>query len=188
LVSPSRTRQGCTDKPIKTGTTWTHLSGSSPGWDKDKKREEIREKSKYVIPSLEHRSRHVDFWKNTLGYNVQLEKELGERGERNFSPPTPEPEKTPEGPVSKRTRPLKHKPVETTEEPPGKDEKPPKTLGEAKKGKFWPGFEKAITEEITNLENNNTWTYVDRNELQRGSNILRAKFVFDIKRGPTEIF
>lgn len=65
---------------------------------------------------------------------------------------------------------------------PGPDEPVPKTLGEAQKGRYWQGFAHAIEAEITQLEKNKTWEYVDRRDLPRNTNILRAKFVFDIKR------
>jgi hypothetical protein len=60
---------------------------------------------------------------------------------------------------------------------------PPKTLGEARKSPFWPGFEEAISAEISSLKKNQTWDYIDLKTLPRGTNILRSKFVFDIKRG-----
>jgi hypothetical protein len=59
---------------------------------------------------------------------------------------------------------------------------PPKTLGEARKSPFWPGFEEAISSEISSLEKNQTWEYIDLKSLSRGTNVLRSKFVFDIKR------
>ena len=45
------------------------------------------------------------------------------------------------------------------------------------------GVERAIETEIAQLEKNKTWEYVNIHELARNTNILRAKFVFDIKRG-----
>ena len=39
-----------------------------------------------------------------------------------------------------------------------------------------------IETEISTLEEKDTWEYVDRRTLPRGTNILRSKFVFDIKR------
>ena len=66
---------------------------------------------------------------------------------------------------------------------PEPDDTPPRTLGEARKCTYWKGFEKAIESELTQLEKNNTWEYIDRNSLPPNTNILRAKFVFDIKRG-----
>ena len=65
---------------------------------------------------------------------------------------------------------------------PSVGELPPTTLGEAKKSMYWQGYEKAIETEITNLEKNNTWEYIDIRSLERGTNVLRSKFVFDIKR------
>jgi hypothetical protein len=65
---------------------------------------------------------------------------------------------------------------------------PPKTLGEAKKSPWWPGFEEAIKQELDSLEKNETWDLVSRHDLPRGTNVLRAKFVFDIKRGPSGEF
>ena len=60
---------------------------------------------------------------------------------------------------------------------PEPDDTPPRTLGDARKCKFWNGFEKAIESELTQLEKNNTWEYIDRNSLPPNTNILRAKFV-----------
>jgi hypothetical protein len=59
----------------------------------------------------------------------------------------------------------------------------PKTLREAKNSPYWEGFEEAIGVEISGLEKNQTWEYIDIKTLPRGTNILRSKFVFDIKRG-----
>jgi len=59
----------------------------------------------------------------------------------------------------------------------------PKTLGEARKSIFWDGFQGAIEVELKSLEENKTWEYINRNSLPRGTNILRSKFVFDLKRG-----
>ena len=59
---------------------------------------------------------------------------------------------------------------------PGPNEPVPKTLGEAQKGKH------SIETELTQLEKNKTWEYVDKKDLPRNTNILRSKFVFDIKR------
>ena len=39
---------------------------------------------------------------------------------------------------------------------PQPDDEVPKTLGEAKKGKFWKGFEEAIETEMSNLKKNKT--------------------------------
>jgi hypothetical protein len=61
-------------------------------------------------------------------------------------------------------------------------------LGEARKSSFWPGFEEAISLEISSLGKNQTWDYVDLKSLPKGTNILRSKFVFDIKRGATGEF
>ena len=36
---------------------------------------------------------------------------------------------------------------------------------------------------MTNLEKNETWVYVNLKDIERGRNLMRAKFVFDIKRG-----
>ena len=69
------------------------------------------------------------------------------------------------------------------EEVPGVGEAVPKTIGEARKSKYWLGFRKAIDSEMRQLEKNNTWEYVDRGKVPRGCNILRSKLVFDIKRG-----
>jgi hypothetical protein len=66
--------------------------------------------------------------------------------------------------------------------------KAPRTLSEAKRSGFWAGYEKAIDTELTQLEKNNTWKYVDRKDIPSNSNILHSKFVFDIKRGPTGEF
>ena len=55
-------------------------------------------------------------------------------------------------------------------------------MGEAKDSKWWGGFKKAIDEELKTLEENKTWTMIERRELPYGTNILRSKFVFDIKR------
>ena len=41
-----------------------------------------------------------------------------------------------------------------------------------------------IEKELTSLEKNGTWVCVDGHQIPRDKNILRAKFVFDIKRGP----
>ena len=71
---------------------------------------------------------------------------------------------------------------------PEPDDTPPRTLGDARKCKFWNGFEKAIESELTQLEKNNTWEYIDRNSLPSNTNILRAKFVFDFKKGGEEEF
>ena len=43
------------------------------------------------------------------------------------------------------------------------------------------GVSRAIEED--SLEKNNTWEFVDIKSLPRNTNILRSKFVFDIKRG-----
>ena len=59
----------------------------------------------------------------------------------------------------------------------------PKTLLQAKKSLFWEGFRGAIEEELNSLEKNTTWEYVDIQTLKKDTNILRSKFVFDIKRG-----
>ena len=59
----------------------------------------------------------------------------------------------------------------------------PKTLGEARKSQWWDGFQAAIFTELDTLEKNATWEFVDRAELPRGTNILRSKFVFDLKYG-----
>jgi hypothetical protein len=59
----------------------------------------------------------------------------------------------------------------------------PKTLKQARVGGYWEGFEKAIETEISTLEETDTWGYIDKTSLPRGTNILRSKFVFDIKRG-----
>ena len=61
---------------------------------------------------------------------------------------------------------------------------PPSTLGEARKSSWWPGFEKAIGDELEALEKNRTWEVINRSEVPPGRNILRSKFVFDLKRGP----
>ena len=66
---------------------------------------------------------------------------------------------------------------------PGPHENPPATLGTAKQCQYWKGYEEAIESELSQLEKNNTWSYVDRNSLPHHTNILRSKFVFDIKRG-----
>jgi hypothetical protein len=63
-----------------------------------------------------------------------------------------------------------------------KDLLPPSTLGQAKRSPWWSGFEGAIRSELKALEDNKTWDAVDRSEVPRGRNILRSKFVFDIKR------
>ena len=65
---------------------------------------------------------------------------------------------------------------------PGPHDQPPGTLGEAKNCKYWEGFEGAIESELTQSETNRTWDYVEWDSLPRNTNILRAKFVFDIKR------
>ena len=59
----------------------------------------------------------------------------------------------------------------------------PKTLKQAQTSGYWEGFKEAIEKEIQALEDRETWEYIDRETLPRGTNILRAKFVFDIKRG-----
>jgi hypothetical protein len=64
----------------------------------------------------------------------------------------------------------------------------PKTLGEAQKSPWWSGFEKAIQVELESLRHNKTWELVDIKTLPRGTNILRSKFVFDIKRGSSGEF
>ena len=64
----------------------------------------------------------------------------------------------------------------------------PRPLREAQKSAFWEGFQGAINAEIKALEEKGTWEYVERKEIPEGSNILRAKFVFDIKRGPQREF
>jgi len=67
-------------------------------------------------------------------------------------------------------------------EKPTPETKVPKTLTEARQSRFWKGFEGAIRDELTSLEENKTWEYVPRTSLPKDTNILRAKFVFDIKR------
>jgi len=62
------------------------------------------------------------------------------------------------------------------------DVPPPKTLGEARKSAWWEGYRRAITEEITNLEALGCWQVIPRDEVPRGANIMRSKFVFDDKR------
>ena len=66
--------------------------------------------------------------------------------------------------------------------------KVPENLGQARKSIFWKGFEEAINTEITQLEKNSTWEYINIKAIERGRNILRAKLVFDIKRGPSGNF
>jgi hypothetical protein len=57
----------------------------------------------------------------------------------------------------------------------------PKTLKEAKESGFWKGFEKAIETEVKAIEEQHTWEYVDWKDIPKNRNILRSKFVFDIK-------
>src|SRR6185437_12439041 len=66
---------------------------------------------------------------------------------------------------------------------PAPDEVPPKTIAQARKRPNWAGYERALEEEISQLEKNNTWTYIERDTLPPQTNILRSKVVFDIKRG-----
>ena len=47
---------------------------------------------------------------------------------------------------------------------------------------------RAIATELETLEKNGTWEFVDRAYLPKGTNILRSKFVFDLKYGPTGDF
>src|SRR6185437_15115084 len=56
-------------------------------------------------------------------------------------------------------------------------------IAQARKRPNWAGYERALGEEISQLEKNNTWTYIERNTLPPQTNILRSKVVFDIKRG-----
>src|SRR5437016_2954526 len=58
----------------------------------------------------------------------------------------------------------------------------PRTLKEAQKSAFWEGFRGAIETELNALEKNGTWEYVEERDISAGSNVLPAKFVFDIKR------
>ena len=88
---------------------------------------------------------------------------------------------------SKRLREKRGFSVSTGSTDPGPDDKPPENLNQAKRGPFWEGFERAIETEITQLEKNNTWEYVDIKDIERGANILRSKFVFD-KETEKEIF
>ena len=67
---------------------------------------------------------------------------------------------------------------------PAPDEVPPKTIAQARKRPNWAGYERALQVEISQLEKNNTWTYIERDTLPPQTNILRSKIVFDIKRGP----
>jgi hypothetical protein len=59
---------------------------------------------------------------------------------------------------------------------------PPSTLGKAKLSAWWGGYEKAIHEEIDNLEKLECWEYVSWKDIPKGANILRSKLVFDDKR------
>jgi hypothetical protein len=72
--------------------------------------------------------------------------------------------------------------------PPPKGTPVPRTVGEAKKSEFWEGFKGAIERELETLEKNGTWELVERKSLPWGTNILRSKFVFDLKYGPTGEF
>ena len=65
---------------------------------------------------------------------------------------------------------------------PNPEDQAPASLKEARSSVFWGGFERAINDEITQLEKNNTWVYIDKKSLPKGTNILRSKLVFDIKR------
>ena len=67
---------------------------------------------------------------------------------------------------------------------PSADVLPPKNLKEAQRSPYWSGFREAIEKEITQLEKNNTWEYIEKRDLPTNANILKSKFVFDIKRGP----
>ena len=67
---------------------------------------------------------------------------------------------------------------------PSADVLPPKNLKEAQRSPYWSGFREAIEKEITQLEKNNTWEYIEKRDLPTNTNILKSKFVFDIKRGP----
>jgi hypothetical protein len=69
-----------------------------------------------------------------------------------------------------------------------KDLLPPCTMSEARSSPWWGGFLQAIEAELTSLEKNSTWEYIDRKDLPVGANILRSKFVFDIKRGASGEF
>jgi len=55
---------------------------------------------------------------------------------------------------------------------PGVDEPVPKTIGEARKSRYWEGFKQAIDSEMRQLEKNNTWEYVDRGKVPRGCNLV----------------
>jgi hypothetical protein len=152
---------------------------------REEKKEETH-KSVYTLPPMEKKRTHADFWKHLLEERITLgEREPGKEVARESEKKTPTliPEKT-ETSREKRAR-LRSRAmlVASGPETPGPDEAPPTTLGHAKKGRFWPGYERAIEEEMGQLEKNGTWEYVDRSKLPYNLNILRSKFVFDIKRG-----
>ena len=55
----------------------------------------------------------------------------------------------------------------------------PQSLAEAKRGRDWPFWEKAIFEELKTLEEAGTWELVD---LPAGANLVGSKWVFQVKK------
>ena len=138
-------------------------------------KEYIGKRSEEFFDSMRERKlKSIDFWKNAMRDSPEKEKEkvleekkMEKRVVRDCMFSLPENEKEYED--TKRCRPEKKQSLAAHLSPtnPEPDDTPPRTLAEARKCTFWKGFEKAIESELTQLEKNNTWEYIDRNSLPK---------------------
>ena len=163
--------------------------------ERDEIEEKLREGEKDVFSGAKGKEhKHRDFWEGIL----REERDVGEEIDEKHDGKDGEKESERKGERdelflrdeedelglrrSKRIRNKRGYSVSTGSKDPGPDDKPPGNLNKARKGPYWEGFERAIETEITQLEKNHTWEYVDIKSIEKGANILRSKFVFDIKR------
>ena len=171
-------------------TTSLEKTEKSDKIEREGKEHEEKEKARiydeeklFFAPWREKKIKHLNFWKNAMRDGLKIG-ELGEGAEEEKIDKEIEKEEISKTGKRSRIRKIAYQvSISASAGVPGIDEPTPATLGEAKRGRYWKGYQEAIESELTQLEKNQTWTYVDKRELEKGTNILRAKFVLDIKRG-----